>query len=407
MSSDTYHAELIVQVKGLGKKFVIGRSRTPSTLREALAKLVRRRPLREAATTDFWALRDVSFGIRRGEILGIIGRNGAGKSTLLKILSRIIEPDEGSASIYGRVGSLLEVGTGFHGELTGRENVFLSGAILGMRRKEITKRFDEIVEYADIGRFLDTPVKHYSSGMYMRLAFSVAAHLEPEILVIDEVLAVGDAEFQRKCLGKMASVAESGRTVLFVSHNMSAVRSLCARAIVLEAGKIVHDGSVESAISAYQGDEATRPHLVWESGQPKSPLWLERIECELRGTQPSHTLELVITTRHQREHLPAFIAVDIADVLGTPLMQAVPVLEPFIRPDRPGHSFRVHIGLPPLIPGTYRASVWIGPHFAETFDWVPHAVAFDILDSPSSGRSFPHSSDHGYIVAHAKLEMVT
>ena len=201
--------------------------------------------------TDLWALRDVSFEVKRGEVVGIIGRNGAGKSTLLKILSRITEPTAGSAKIHGRVGSLLEVGTGFHPELTGRENIYLNGAILGMRRAEIERKFDEIVAFAEIERFLDTPVKRYSSGMYVRLAFAVAAHLEPEILLVDEVLAVGDAQFQKKCLGKMGDVAKEGRTVLFVSHNMVAVQTLCQRAFWLDSGQLKAQGEVGTIVTTY------------------------------------------------------------------------------------------------------------------------------------------------------------
>ena len=198
-----------------------------------------------------WALKDVSFNVAHGEVIGIVGRNGAGKSTLLKILSRITEPTAGRVRIRGRVGSLLEVGTGFHQELTGRENVYLNGSILGMRRVEIERKFDEIVDFSEIGKFIDTPVKHYSSGMHVRLAFAVAAHLEPEILIVDEVLAVGDVEFQKKCLGKMGSVANQGRTVLFVSHNMGAVRTLCQRAILLDHGKFLLDDTPANVISHY------------------------------------------------------------------------------------------------------------------------------------------------------------
>ena len=201
--------------------------------------------------SSFWALRDVSFEVKRGEVLGIIGRNGAGKSTLLKILSRVTRPTYGRARINGRVGSLLEVGTGFHPELTGRENIFLNGAVLGMKNTEIQQKFDEIVEFAEVEQFLDTPVKRYSSGMYMRLAFSIAAHLEPEILIVDEVLAVGDAAFQKKSLGKMGAVAKEGRTVLFVSHNLAAIRSICERAILIEEGQIRLDGKPHDAITTY------------------------------------------------------------------------------------------------------------------------------------------------------------
>lgn len=216
--------------------------------------------------TDLWALKDVSFEVKQGEVIGIIGRNGAGKSTLLKILSRITEPAAGRVELHGRVASLLEVGTGFHPELTGRENIYLNGAILGMRRTEIARKFDEIVAFAEIERFLDTPVKRYSSGMYVRLAFAVAAHLEPEILLVDEVLAVGDAAFQKKCLGKMGNVAKEGRTVLFVSHNMVAVQTLCQRAIWLDAGRLKMQGSIGEVVTTYMRsgvDDAGVAERVW------------------------------------------------------------------------------------------------------------------------------------------------
>jgi lipopolysaccharide transport system ATP-binding protein len=221
---------------------------------------------------EFWALKDVSFEVKRGEVLGIIGRNGAGKSTLLKVLSRITEPSEGRVTIKGRVASLLEVGTGFHPELTGRENIYLNGAILGMTRAEIKHKFDEIVAFAEVEKFLDTPVKRYSSGMYVRLAFAVAAHLEPEILIVDEVLAVGDLEFQKKCLGKMQDVAGHGRTVLFVSHNIPAVGALCGHGLVLDQGCLVADTSMEAAIAAYAlqaaRNKASAPNILFESDRP-------------------------------------------------------------------------------------------------------------------------------------------
>lgn len=257
----------IINVEGLGKKyFLIHQRREPYTaLRDVIsekAKGLGRRlvrpfsgtpsPFSDTGIEEFWALRDVSFDVNPGDRVGIIGRNGAGKSTLLKILSRITEPTEGRIRLRGRVASLLEVGTGFHPELTGRENIFLNGAVLGMTKAEIRRKFDEIVEFAEVEKFLDTPVKRYSSGMYVRLAFAVAAHLEPEILVVDEVLAVGDAAFQRKCLGKMEDVAsQEGRTVLFVSHNMAAIQTLCRRAIWLNAGKVEQDGESEPVINAY------------------------------------------------------------------------------------------------------------------------------------------------------------
>ena len=246
----------IIRVQDLSKLYYLGGPTAAySTLREAVMN-VARRPLgflrRSAEPETLWALKDVSFEVEPGDVVGIIGRNGAGKSTLLKILSRITEPTSGRVDLYGRVASLLEVGTGFHAELTGRENIFLNGSILGMTRKEIEAKFDEIVAFAEVEKFIDTPVKRYSSGMYVRLAFAVAAHLEPEILIVDEVLAVGDASFQKKCLGRMRDVASTGRTVLFVSHNMAAVSSLCSKAMVLWEGKVEYPlGNVEEGVQKY------------------------------------------------------------------------------------------------------------------------------------------------------------
>jgi lipopolysaccharide transport system ATP-binding protein len=251
-----------IQVQHLSKRYAVGlREAVPDTFYEALGGLLKRPWARlralageRAAADTFWALRDVSFEIAQGEVVGIVGRNGAGKSTLLKVLSRITAPTQGRAVLRGRMSSLLEVGTGFHPELTGRENIFLNGAILGMTRAEIARQFDAIVAFAEIERFVDTAVKHYSSGMYVRLAFSVAAHLDPDILVIDEVLAVGDAAFQKRCLGKMRDVARAGRTVLFVSHNMAAVQALCTRGLYLKQGRVALDGTVERVVDMHMAD---------------------------------------------------------------------------------------------------------------------------------------------------------
>ncbi|MGV1100382.1 ABC transporter ATP-binding protein [Thiovibrio sp. JS02] len=261
-------SETVIRAEGLGKRYLIGhQQRAPYVaLRDVLADGVRqwwarlRNPQFGSGDTleEFWALRDVDFEVKQGERIGIIGRNGAGKSTLLKILSRIVEPTTGKATIRGRVVSLLEVGTGFHPELTGRENIFLNGAILGMGRQETRRKFDEIVAFAEVEKFLDTPVKRYSSGMYVRLAFAVAAHLEPEILIVDEVLAVGDAQFQKKCLGKMAEVGREGRTVLFVSHNMQAIRQFCNRAMLLQAGRVAADAGTSGVITRYLQDHRWR-----------------------------------------------------------------------------------------------------------------------------------------------------
>ncbi|MBI5572116.1 MAG: ABC transporter ATP-binding protein [Desulfomonile tiedjei] len=252
----------VIRAEGLGKQYEIGATQARhSTLRESLTAAFTG-PFRRLMTSGnrldnndrvetIWALKDVSFEVKEGEVLGVIGRNGAGKSTLLKILSRITEPTEGYAEIRGRVGSLLEVGTGFHSELTGRENIYLNGAVLGMKKEEIGGKFDEIVSFAEVNKFIDTPVKHYSSGMYLRLAFAVAAHLEPEILLVDEVLAVGDAAFQKKCLGKMDDVAKEGRTVVFVSHNLASLQSLCTKGILLESGKVSMDGAIGAVMHKY------------------------------------------------------------------------------------------------------------------------------------------------------------
>ena len=249
----------VIMVDSIAKKYVIGQEKPEDQLSEAITNFIKNplgflRSSNSATYSDFWALKDISFNVKKGEVIGIIGKNGAGKSTLLKILSRITEPTNGLIKLKGRVSSLLEVGTGFHPELTGRENINLNGSILGMNKKEIESKFEDIVEFSGVSKFLDTPVKRYSSGMYVRLAFAVAAHLEPEILLVDEVLAVGDAAFQKKCLGKMSSVSKEGRTIFFVSHNMAAIQSLCQRTILIDKGQIAFDGDTETAISRYLRD---------------------------------------------------------------------------------------------------------------------------------------------------------
>jgi lipopolysaccharide transport system ATP-binding protein len=285
-------SDVVIRAEGLGKRYLIGHQsaererytalrdvigRSLNRLgRSALDVLRGRQIIAGDEIEEFWALKDLSFEIGRGEVVGVIGRNGAGKSTLLKVLSRITEPTEGRVTIKGRVASLLEVGTGFHPELTGRENIYLNGAILGMTRAEIKKKFDEIVAFAEVEKFLDTPVKRYSSGMYVRLAFAVAAHLEPEILVVDEVLAVGDAEFQKKCLGKMGEVAQAGRTVLFVSHNMSSVATICEKGMLLRTGNLVIDGPISAVLSRYR-DLQQNEVAVKSSNQFRGPLRSVRI----------------------------------------------------------------------------------------------------------------------------------
>jgi len=286
-------SDIAIRVESLSKQYHIGKKQEKyktlrDTLTDALISPFRRagKLLRGQATgaaeldETIWALKDISFEVKRGEVVGIIGRNGAGKSTLLKILSRITEPTEGYAEIHGRVGSLLEVGTGFHQELTGRENIYLNGAILGMKRAEIERKFDEIVAFSEVEKFIDTPVKHYSSGMYLRLAFAVAAHLEPEILLVDEVLAVGDAAFQKKCIGKMGNVAQEGRTVLFVSHNMGAITQLCGRALWLEEGRLKLTGASSDVVASYLS-AGTEGYATWKPSSAPP----DNIEVQLKSAR--------------------------------------------------------------------------------------------------------------------------
>lgn len=288
--------DIAISIENLGKRYRIGHAvKHPDNLGETVRSFLEtsfhylQAQLRKPTPDElFWALKDVSFEVKHGEVLGIIGRNGAGKSTLLKILSRITEPTEGQAKIYGRVGSLLEVGTGFHPELTGRENIYLNGTILGMRRTEIDREFDGIVDFAGIEKFIDTPVKRYSSGMYVRLAFAVAAHLKPEILLIDEVLAVGDIGFQSKCLGKMKEIGQEGRTVLLVSHNMASIARLCNRAVLLDSGQVRYDGNINKAIKAYLGaDTRVSGYKEWTTREMAPGNEVVRLKsvktCDVKG----------------------------------------------------------------------------------------------------------------------------
>jgi lipopolysaccharide transport system ATP-binding protein len=409
-----------IVVENLSKRYLIGHRFTPprggykyTALRDVIGREIRnfarkasdvvrgRQVVQGDEVEEFWALRDVSFNVKQGEVLGIIGNNGAGKSTLLKILSRITEPSEGRVSIRGRVASLLEVGTGFHPELTGRENVFLNGAILGMSQREIRQKFDKIVAFAEVEKFLDTPVKHYSSGMFVRLAFAVAAHLEPEILIVDEVLAVGDAEFQKKCLGKMDEVARTeGRTVLFVSHNHAAVRGLCTHGMILRNGIASPKYDVVSALEHYASERQSALTLSWTrpAGLAKSAVYFRSIDVHLEGRQPNLILNCDAVVSLEPGGRPVHIAVDIADRIGTTIMQAEPKCEPFIGGSPGIYNVELKIELPPLVPGLYTLDFWIGPHNTETFDRVRQVITVEIDESPNPTRSFPYTLDHGSIV---------
>jgi lipopolysaccharide transport system ATP-binding protein len=411
--------DTVVRAENLGKQYRIGRRQRYRTLRDTITETataplrwLRRRPTAEGdggVDNRIWALRDVAFEVKRGDVVGIIGRNGAGKSTLLKILSQITEPTTGEVEIRGRVGSLLEVGTGFHPELTGRENVLLNGAILGMKRAEILRKFDEIVAFAEVEKFIDTPVKHYSSGMYMRLAFAVAAHLESEILIVDEVLAVGDNEFQRKCVGKMGEVARGGRTVLFVSHNMQAVRQLCKAGLVLKQGRVAYTGTATECVGYYTADAPSSLEDSWEreAGVAGGPVTIRQVRVALTGQQPDHRLELALLLNSDGPHKEAFLAMDVLDGSGVTFMQAIPTCTPFIADNRSEHRLRVTVDLPPLVPGVYAVSVWVGSHNTETYDYAKGVVGFQIVTSPTPDRTFPHHAGTGWIVPKSRVEVLT
>jgi len=390
-----------IYLEGLGKQYRIGsRQERYRTLRDSLvgaaAAPFRRvgRLLRGQAggganpDETIWALKDVSLRIRPGETVGIIGRNGAGKSTLLKILSRITEPTEGHADIYGRVGSLLEVGTGFHPELTGRENIALNGAILGMRRREIARKFDEIVAFAEVERFIDTPVKHYSSGMYLRLAFAVAAHLEPEILLVDEVLAVGDAAFQKKCLGKMGDVAKEGRTVLFVSHSMSAILNLCRTACWLDVGRVRQYGAAAEVVQSYlsEGVAGQERDLTRHPGRRKGKhILLQSVRLSEDGTptatfRTAGAFEFAVECAADPQLFPHLsLGFAIRDSMETILFaNSMTQYTPPAANTTGRCVFRVRIDRLPLNPGTYSLSLYAGNGVYDA-DIIDGAILFEVL----------------------------
>ena len=398
-----------IRVENVGKKYLISHQQRERyvALRDVLAGAIRhlgKRPDRRLArdepdlarTEEFWALNGLDMEIRPGERVGIIGRNGAGKSTLLKVLSRITEPSTGAIRIRGRVASLLEVGTGFHPELTGRENIFLNGAILGMGKSEIKRKFDEIVGFSEVEKFLDTPVKRYSSGMYVRLAFSVAAHIDPEILIVDEVLAVGDAAFQRKCLGKMGDVSRDGRTVLFVSHNMSAVRQLCERGIVLDGGSRVFDGPVANAIEHYQehvlrgSDGQDGNPVSFDKPATGAPAWLRKIVLVGHDNLPSlsieHEHDFVVSmeveiAQSSKDYFSALIA---HDAYGNNIFFSTD--EDFDESpiaDAPPGRYQYQIAIPGklLKPGTYYLTPMIGLRRKGKLDRRDAVLRFEVLDT--------------------------
>jgi lipopolysaccharide transport system ATP-binding protein len=409
-------SQFAIRVENISKSFQIGQLQTNRTVREQLVQLARQLPRQFLRTfarkgpvvqnSIFWALRDVSFEVQQGEIVGIIGRNGAGKSTLLKILSKITLPTCGRVERYGRVGSLLEVGTGFHPELTGRENVYLNGAILGMKKAEIERKFDEIVAFAEVDQFLDTPVKHYSSGMYVRLAFAVAAHLEPEILIVDEVLAVGDTAFQQKCLGKMNEVAKGGRTVLVVSHNLGVVQALCNRAIVLESGSVLADDTAARAAAAYlhmlEG-QATQDLAARTDRSGNGLIRLTGVDISIDEHSPPVVLStgrparFVFTVDRPRSGMSC--AFTIYDQFGTPVTTFDSANAG--REDAPLNAPRVVCRLDELslLPGRYRIGVairWNG----EYQDELESAAYFTVQQGEFGGRPAPNDTGYGHVLVH-------
>jgi lipopolysaccharide transport system ATP-binding protein len=387
--------DVVIRAEGLGKRYRLGHAAGREryvALRDVLARGARgvlrrtadmlcgRAVIAGDTVEEFWALRDVSFEVRRGEILGIIGRNGAGKSTLLKILSRITEPSEGRVTIRGRVASLLEVGTGFHSELSGRENIYLNGAILGMTRAEIRRKFDEIVAFAEVEKFLDTPVKRYSSGMYVRLAFAVAAHLEPEILVVDEVLAVGDAEFQNKCLGKMDQVTRrEGRTVLFVSHNMGTLTSICASAMLLDAGRVSEIGSTARVVQSYLSfsRDRDRADFPGDSGRP----CITAVSVDA-GALRAGNFVATIEFASPYPLNPPIGGVVIANQAGIPVWASSGRFHPSPSPRIDGLRGALTCICPrlPLTPARYSLSVWLGDWY-EDFDNKRNVLSFQFRES--------------------------
>ncbi len=421
----------VITVENLGKKYTLRHHQREqyTALRDVLANSVKSLGKRilspftthssslTASQEDFWALKDVSFEVKQGDRIGIIGRNGAGKSTLLKILSRITEPTTGSIRIKGRVASLLEVGTGFHPELTGRENIFLNGAILGMGRAEIKKKFDEIVDFAEIEKFLDTPVKRYSSGMYVRLAFAVAAHLEPEILIVDEVLAVGDAQFQKKCLGKMEDVsAKEGRTVVFVSHNMAALMNICTSAILLEGGMKIDDGTTQSVVPHYMerlrtcGGHGLSTQNINRRGRGRVRFISVGFEDE-NGSVVQHGMSgqsLSVVLRYQSESsnplkYPYRIGIAFNDVLGQALFNCsteVASTEIFDLP--PTGSVRCVIPKLPLSQGEYLLTLFLEVN-QEIEDWIQGGQTLSVIDGDffNTGKVYPDGwNGRGVLVSH-------
>ena len=413
-----------LRVSGLGKRYRIGaRQARPDQLRDRIAgaaaaafgRLFQRSRI-EIEDTTLWALREVSFDVGAGEVLGIIGGNGAGKSTLLKVLSRITEPTEGRADVYGRVGSLLEVGTGFHPELTGRENIFLNGAILGMRRAEVARKFDEIVAFAGVDRFIDTAVKYYSSGMYVRLAFAVAAHMEPKILIVDEVLAVGDVHFQKKCIGKMDDVSRQGRTVLFVSHNLDALQRLCSRGVLLDRGRLTADGPIDDVVSRYRSSDTLGEGLgLFNPAGRRGRGWAQITDLRLvtpegfrtgaRAADQDLVFEIDVTTSaSDSARLRGLVLeVVVSSEDGHPLVSIMNVDDDGVElPDASACTARARIPAPTFVPGVYRVRAFLGIPHLQHVDEIDDAMQFEIMPPVHPWRPYEMTPLRGHTCRRAE-----
>jgi homopolymeric O-antigen transport system ATP-binding protein len=404
-----------IRVDNLSKHYRLGeRQRGYKTLRETIADAVKapfrrfrgqRSEVERQKSADFWALKDVSFEVQPGEVVGIIGRNGAGKSTLLKILSRITEPTSGRIELRGRVGSLLEVGTGFHPELTGRENIYMNGSILGMSQREITRKFDEIVDFAEIEDFLDTPVKRYSSGMYVRLAFAVAANLEPEILIVDEVLAVGDQSFQRKCMGKMQSVASEGRAVLFVSHHLGVLEKLCHRGVVLQMGELAHDSPISTAVGHYVSSisEAAAIDLSQRKDRRGTgELQFREIWTQIGDGQPVNSLamgrpaDFIFVLNEVRKNIDIQFTIYDQRGIAVTNMDSWRSSDADMTVDDAGTQFICRVDQLPLRAGRYYITAQI-THNRELHDYIEGAIFFEVENGEYCGRSIPYPSVPGFV----------
>jgi lipopolysaccharide transport system ATP-binding protein len=421
-------SNIAISVEGLSKRYLVGhlaagRERY-TALRDVIGReagnIVRRtldlfrggHMVEGDDTEEFWALKDVSFQVKRGEVIGIIGRNGAGKSTLLKILSRITEPTAGRAVLRGRIASLLEVGTGFHPELTGRENIFLNGAVLGMSRAEVRRKFDEIVAFADVEKFLDTPVKRYSSGMYVRLAFAVAAHLEPEILAVDEVLAVGDAEFQKKCLGKMDDQAREGRTVLFVTHDMRRAAALCSRGILLRSGRVAEDGPMSQVIENYLTKDLQRAAAIDLTGRKDRTgtgearfqsiaLYSGTQEARMFSVRTSFSQRLRIQVDSRIGPVSIITTIVTSDGIAVYQLMNTDDAQDWC-PEAGSYTVSITTDRLPLYPGTYMIDLWLGDRNHQRVDYIPQAISFNVVQE---GGDFVRRELHksgGLVVQNAR-----